>query len=430
MPDNTIKITNTSILKEKVRLGADARRRLCLLSEAELGYTTDTKRLFAGDGSTLGGNPMAPEVFPSVTSISSGLVRNDILDGDIFIFGDSDGLNKTLKGPYLKNGNTAVWMGPDFNPEYFEVSDGMVSLTSRSSFVNVQTGFLLPLANTVALDGAFWTINNSSGQLTFGFGTGTETDFDMSVVIRDSKTKKAGIIVRESGVSFSSVGGPNNAVVLSNTASTNQNHRVFETVGSTGSLRFAFNGNVLNGDDSYYGFRYNDGISSGISCVKSVYNSGVRTDTPLYNIDYSSERNGVIAAFGAPFNPANPSNIQFNTSGSFTSLNVDTLTVTFGLALLNNILPSGNGVLKRDAGSYSMIDTTNLVLDPGFITISAHPILPSGWLYCNGAAVSRTLNSALFAKIGTTHGIGDGSTTFNLPNIPNIGDNIRYVIKT
>ena len=41
---------------------------------------------------------------------------------------------------------------------------------------------------------------------------------------------------------------------------------------------------------------------------------------------------------------------------------------------------------------------------------------PSGWLLCNGTAVSRTTYAALFAVIGTTFGVGDNSTTFNLPN--------------
>ena len=43
--------------------------------------------------------------------------------------------------------------------------------------------------------------------------------------------------------------------------------------------------------------------------------------------------------------------------------------------------------------------------------------VPSGWLLCNGAAVSRTTYANLFAKLGTKHGAGDGSTTFNLPNL-------------
>ena len=42
--------------------------------------------------------------------------------------------------------------------------------------------------------------------------------------------------------------------------------------------------------------------------------------------------------------------------------------------------------------------------------------VPEGWLLCNGANVSRTTYSKLFAVIGTTWGTGDGSTTFTLPN--------------
>ena len=43
--------------------------------------------------------------------------------------------------------------------------------------------------------------------------------------------------------------------------------------------------------------------------------------------------------------------------------------------------------------------------------------VPSGFLECAGAAVSRTTYSALFAIVGTTYGVGDGSSTFNLPDL-------------
>lgn len=42
---------------------------------------------------------------------------------------------------------------------------------------------------------------------------------------------------------------------------------------------------------------------------------------------------------------------------------------------------------------------------------------PPGWVECNGAAVSRTTYSKLFSVIGTLYGAGDGSTTFNLPEL-------------
>ena len=43
--------------------------------------------------------------------------------------------------------------------------------------------------------------------------------------------------------------------------------------------------------------------------------------------------------------------------------------------------------------------------------------VPSGFLECNGAAVSRSTYSALFAIVGTTYGAGDGATTFNVPDL-------------
>lgn len=53
---------------------------------------------------------------------------------------------------------------------------------------------------------------------------------------------------------------------------------------------------------------------------------------------------------------------------------------------------------------------------PGDIKMRAYPTVPSGWLHCDGAAVSRTTYAALFAVIGTTYGPGNGTTTFNLPD--------------
>jgi microcystin-dependent protein len=50
------------------------------------------------------------------------------------------------------------------------------------------------------------------------------------------------------------------------------------------------------------------------------------------------------------------------------------------------------------------------------ILTTASPNTPAGYLPCDGAAVSRTTYSALFAEIGVTHGQGNGTTTFNVPD--------------
>jgi microcystin-dependent protein len=53
----------------------------------------------------------------------------------------------------------------------------------------------------------------------------------------------------------------------------------------------------------------------------------------------------------------------------------------------------------------------------GSVTDFAGSTAPSGWLLCDGSAVSRATYSALFSTIGTTYGSGDGSTTFNVPDL-------------
>ena len=59
----------------------------------------------------------------------------------------------------------------------------------------------------------------------------------------------------------------------------------------------------------------------------------------------------------------------------------------------------------------------NTCVQPGMMQIYAGSTAPSGYLLCKGQAVSRTTYARLFSAIGTTFGAGDGSTTFNLPDM-------------
>lgn len=71
--------------------------------------------------------------------------------------------------------------------------------------------------------------------------------------------------------------------------------------------------------------------------------------------------------------------------------------------------------------NWSLIPTLDAVAQSlsltGAVMAFAMDTTPSGWLRCNGDAVSRTTYAGLFAVIGTTYGVGDGSTTFNLPDL-------------
>lgn len=73
--------------------------------------------------------------------------------------------------------------------------------------------------------------------------------------------------------------------------------------------------------------------------------------------------------------------------------------------------------LNSGSGAWLITNASNIdVIPPGFGGPYFGGTVPSGWLLCNGAAISRTTYARLFAAVGTTWGTGDGSTTFNLPD--------------
>lgn len=78
----------------------------------------------------------------------------------------------------------------------------------------------------------------------------------------------------------------------------------------------------------------------------------------------------------------------------------------------NEYLLSGQNRTKADFAALISSIATPPGIQGRFYTTTA----PSGWLACDGSAVSRTAQAPLFAAIGTLYGPGDGTTTFNLPN--------------
>ncbi|WP_420966828.1 phage tail protein [Bradyrhizobium sp. B120] len=77
------------------------------------------------------------------------------------------------------------------------------------------------------------------------------------------------------------------------------------------------------------------------------------------------------------------------------------------------------GLYRSAPGTISVAGGMLAVVPVGFIGDFGMASAPSGWLACDGQAVSRTAYAALFSAIGTTWGAGDGSTTFNVPNLIN-----------
>ena len=70
-----------------------------------------------------------------------------------------------------------------------------------------------------------------------------------------------------------------------------------------------------------------------------------------------------------------------------------------------------------NASSGKVQEGGNNLIPSGTISMYGGSAAPAGWLLCNGAAVSRTTYASLFSVVSTNFGTGDGSTTFNLPDL-------------
>ena len=83
------------------------------------------------------------------------------------------------------------------------------------------------------------------------------------------------------------------------------------------------------------------------------------------------------------------------------------------------IANGGTGATTPAAARTNLGINNSIGLNPvgTIIAYAANGAIPDGYLPCNGAAVSRVTYAALFAVIGTLYGEGDGSTTFNLPDV-------------
>lgn len=88
--------------------------------------------------------------------------------------------------------------------------------------------------------------------------------------------------------------------------------------------------------------------------------------------------------------------------------------------VVNFIIKVSNGDTPGDSqltDRVSELEANFSSTPAGTMTLWPSDVAPSNWLICDGAAVTRTTYASLFAAIGVKYGAGNGTTTFNLPNL-------------
>lgn len=108
---------------------------------------------------------------------------------------------------------------------------------------------------------------------------------------------------------------------------------------------------------------------------------------------------------------ASEHNDNFNTIYNEFNGNISNANISNSAAIAYSKLNLSSSIQSSDIASGLGFCPTGVVLP--YVNVSA----PTGWLLCDGSTVSRSTYATLFAIIGTTYGSGDGSTTFNIPDM-------------
>ncbi|WP_294240880.1 phage tail protein [uncultured Chryseobacterium sp.] len=159
---------------------------------------------------------------------------------------------------------------------------------------------------------------------------------------------------------------------------------------------------------------------------------GFGSDTSIYNGSGSLSGNTIVAQNANTLSFTGTAVNAFSADGNTLSVDAANHRIGIGTAAPSVALEINNG---STAGAIKIADGTQALnkvltsdgsgtanwqysaMPPGAVIYTASGTILNGFLECNGAAVSRTTYSVLFSLIGTTYGSGDGSTTFNLPDL-------------
>ena len=180
--------------------------------------------------------------------------------------------------------------------------------------------------------------------------------------------------------------------------------------------------------DQWYHFRIDCFLAAPLASTYQVKIDGAAVTTVTgAATDYEL---GIISVLGTDLHACDECGIKNITLVTETNMYVGRTALDQVLQDVKGYVDSHNGVLTiqkngTDIGTFSAnqeTDETINIVVPDALPVGSYiqfagSQAPAGFLVCNGGEISRTTYSELFAVIGTIYGSGDGSTTFNLPNL-------------
>lgn len=269
-----------------------------------------------------------------------------------------------------------------------------------------QQGYLTSISSSDITSALGYTPANASNTVT--------TDTAQTISARKTF---GGRIQRSSNIDQTSTTGTTESRAIEETDNDNQTFAYWQGSRSTTTniaQQRIHNHNVSGANWASLNVSANDAGQcwASINCGSGLSNRSVNEVT-------TSQSSTIIATMGWVNNPNYSQNV-FHRTGAETATGNKTFsgTVSFtGTATATTQATSDSSTKLATTAYVNNAMSSYAALPSGVILPFGGSSAPTGFLLCDGSAVSRTTYADLFDVIGTTYGSGDGSTTFNLPNL-------------
>ena len=349
------------------------------------------------------------------------IIKATLNDAVIAIIADRD---FTINSVDTIAGFTDLKKGVTLSTSSYIKGDVIGNATSATKLATART------INGVAFDGTAnitLTANNGSNVLTPGqYITGTPYNGSTSITWTIDATKNNvdnTIVARDSAGNFSAgtitadlhgdTTGTHYGAVVGNTAGTHNGAVIGNVTGNltgnvTGNVTGDLNGvlgnvtaNAANITEITISDQFVTNGSAG--SVGQILKSRGAHQAPEWGSPIVDLVNQVDNILAVPHGGTGRSSLTFNN-----------ILVGNGAGEVKYIPPGAAGTVIRSTGAEWRAEPFGITSQ---ISYFASPVAPDGWLKCDGSAYSRVTYAGLFAAIGTTWGAGDGSTTFNVPDL-------------
>jgi microcystin-dependent protein len=334
-------------------------------------------------------------------------------------------VDSNLENQIVSLSNSLSNITIDLSPIYTELSNQQIDINNNTSSINNLSISSSNYALTLNVNNQILSLNTGISNNTVSI-LNLENDID-NILVTNSNQQ---IEINALFFSISNLPPVDLTDIYNNLNhlyqnDSNLNTGISNNLSSINSLSIASSNYAITSVVNNQVLSLNAGISNNLSSINSL-------SIASSNYALTSVVNNQVLSLNTGISN-NTTLIQGNSISLNTGISNNTSSINYLSGLTSNYVTLGTlQTLSNKSMDYNQNTFTNFPTggntytsnnyfendNPiGSITDYAGSTLPNDFLWCDGSAISRTTYASLFTAIGTTYGVGDGTTTFNLPNL-------------